>query len=190
MKLSLRKASALQLVINEAINEPFVGEAVVTKYDDPATVLAEAAETLTATITKKFDLIGVLYSVRDKVATAGAAAGVAQVLTDLAELNKRESFFKQLAKTTNFAPPLALVTAKLEEIKADKTPNTTYPYTKVDSVKVPLLTKETIETYSKALVDLRRQKTKLTDKLLHLNVTTEITLGDAESELLTKYDIV
>jgi hypothetical protein len=57
-------------------------------------------------------------------------------------------------------------------------------------VEVPLLTKEFVETHRKSAVDIRKEKQKLSDMLLHLNVSTEIELSPFEETVLTKYDII
>src|ERR1017187_9694212 len=76
MKISLRKANAVQGLINEQINQKFGNGVSISKYADVAKVIKENVTDIENTITKKFDLIVVLYSLREKVANAGHEAGV------------------------------------------------------------------------------------------------------------------
>lgn len=88
MKLNLRKASALQVAINEqiaAVDMPV--SATISRYDIPAKVVQKATERFAEGFHKKRALLAVLYSIRRKTAAASEAAGVlAQVRQDHALL--------------------------------------------------------------------------------------------------------
>jgi len=185
MKISLRKANALQLLINEQINSPFVETVTVGKFDNPVEVVDQASDILLETVEQKFDLITVLYAIRGKVAAAGQVAGVADLLTTQALLSKREAFLRQLASTTSFAVTKEALDAQLADIKAaDATGYRAKTFT------VGLLKKETVEAFKKNIVTIRRQKQKVSDQLLNLNVKTEIELSDEEVSFLNKYEIL
>lgn len=186
MKISLRKANALQGLINEQIAEKFDGTVTISKYDTVETAIETGTLNLTATIEKKFDLISTLFSLRKKVGEASAIAGIAALLTDLAENEKQSAFFKQLASTTAFALPTAQVKQILADLANQKD---AYGRTK-DAVTMNLLTKTEVESYKASVSTLRKQKQVLSDKLLHLNVSTEIELDEKEVSVLKKYDIL
>jgi hypothetical protein len=198
MKISLRKANAVQGLINEQINQKFGNGVSINKYADAAKVIEEATADVLETIQKKFSLIGVLYTIREKVADAGHKAGVAALLSELAGLSKEEEFSKQIAATPSFLPPLKSVLSSIEDLKKEPAPSGNYSYSREgvlcatvkDNVEVPLLTKEFVETHRKSAVDIRKEKQKLSDMLLHLNVSTEIELSPFEETVLTKYDII
>jgi hypothetical protein len=63
-------------------------------------------------------------------------------------------------------------------------------YARKDAVTVGLLSKETVATYKSTINTLRKQKQAISDKLLHLNVSTEIELGASETDVLNKYEIL
>jgi hypothetical protein len=189
MKLSLRKANALQGVIAEQLGEQTVGEVSVGKYDVPDVVIAEATDKLTETLAKKFDLIDVYYSIRQKVGAASAAAGIADLLTDLAKVERQTAFLKQLASTRTFAPKIEAVEKALADLREKKADGTSY-YRVAESVNVSLLSKEQVEGYAKAINGARKEKNKISDKLLHLNVSTEIELDEKEVSILNKYEIL
>jgi hypothetical protein len=188
MKISLRKANALQLVIQEQINEQFIGTVAVGKYDEAEPTIVAAKDKLTELVDKKFNLIDVLYSIREKVGDASAKAGIATELTQLALVERKQAFFKQLAGTKVFTPKLDVVEKALTELREQSKGEKAY-YAK-DAIEVSLLDKETVEQYNKNVNTARKLKQTISDKLLHLNVSTEIELDENEVSLLNKYEIL
>lgn len=186
MKISLRKANALQALINEQINEGFLGTVTITKYDNLSDKVDEANKSLADTITKKFELIQVLYRMRRKVGAASSAAGVNDLLTELAENEKVTAFLKQIASTTMYAMTKEQLTTIFADIATQKD---TYGRTK-DAVTATILTKDEVESYKAQISKVRKAKQSISDKLLHLNVSTEIELGETEVSVLKKYDIL
>jgi len=192
MKLSLRKANALQQVIQEGINEAFVGEVTISKFDNGNALISEATDKLTTTIDKKFNLIEVLFAIRKKVALKNSEVGVDALLTDLAENERKTAFIKQLASTKVFAPQKDVLEKALADLQKEESPATTNIYGRPQSrsLSVSLLDKKTVEGYTKSVNLLRKEKTAISDKLLHLNVSSEIELDAKEIEVLKKYDIL
>lgn len=187
MKISLRKANALQLFILEQINEPFVGSVTVNKFDNPIEVIGNAGGELIHKIGVKFNLIQVLFSLRKKVGAKSAEVGIADLLTDLAENEKKAAFFRQLASSKPTAKT-EVILAAVEDLKKE-VPTASY-YSRKESVEVSLLAKDAIESYAKSVVTLRKEKQALSDKLLHLNVSSEIELSKEEVAVLTNYNIL
>ena len=186
MKISLRKANALQGIINEQIAEKFEGTVTISKYDDVETAIDSGTVALSATIEKKFSLIETLFSIRKKVGQASAEVGISDLLTDLAENEKTVSFLKQLASTTVFALPVKQVETILADVVSQKD---AYGRSK-DAVTMNLLTKTQVEEFKADVSTYRKAKQALSDKLLHLNVSTEIELDETETDVLKKYDIL
>ncbi len=186
MKVSLRKANAVQLLINEKLAVATVAVATISKYDKVAEALVEAQTKLYGGIAEKFDLIGLLFSIREKVAHAGMTAGIAKLLTALARNEKETAFVKQL----EISSPLKFTPSQISEIIADlATQKDSYGRTK-DAVTVGLLPQSAIDDYKTTIGTLRKEKTTISDKLLHLNVSTEIELDEKEVAVLKKYDIL
>jgi hypothetical protein len=186
MKVSLRKANAIQGLINEQIAEKFDATLTISKYDNVADVIEAGTSNLISTISKKFNLIEVLFSLRKKVGQASADVGISDRLTDLAENEKLTAFYKQLASTTAFALPVTQVKQILKDVSEQKD---AYGRTK-DAVTMNLLTKDSVDIYKSSVSTLRKQKQALSDQLLHLNVSTEIELDEKEVDVLKKYDII
>jgi len=186
MKLSLRKASAIQAIINEQINEPFSGSITIGKYDDAAKLVGEGVKNFAEVIEKKHSLIAALYFIRDSVAIASSASGVSSILAELARLSKEDQFAKQLAATGAFIPSGAVIAEAIADIKKEPTQYTS----RKDSISISIVSKEIVENAKKQLLNIRKDKQKLSDKLLHLNVTTEISLNDNIEAILKKYDVI
>ena len=189
MKISLRKANALQLVVVEQLNEKIVGEVTVGKFDNATEIISEATNTLTNNIVKKFDLLETMFSIRKKVSAKNAEVGIDALLTDLAENERHAAFLKQLASTKIFAPKKDVLDRALEDLRKDVLPVNGYVREKT-VIQVSLFDKITVESYAKSLTTLRKQKQGISDKLLHLNVSSEIELDEKERGVLLKYDIL
>lgn len=186
MKVSLRKANALQQLVQSELNDSISAVATIGRFDNPEAVVNEAALKLIAAVDKKILLTDVLYSIRKKVSAAGATSGVSDLLADLAANEKRSQFIRELAKVTQFAQDKETVLAALEQLKTEKDAYGRYN----NSFNVGLLTKETVDKYKSTVNTLRREKQTISDKLLHLNVATEIELDESEVAVLTKYEIL
>lgn len=190
MKITLRKANALQLVVQEQLNEKIEGELVVGKFDNAEELITEATEKLTANIEKKFDLLETLFSIRKKIAVTNAESGINALLTDLAGNERHVAFLKQLTSTKVFTPKPEVLEKALEDLRKDAPATATSYYREKTSISVSLLDKETVESYSKSLTTLRKEKQTISDKLLHLNLASNIELDEKEVTVLTKYDIL
>lgn len=186
MKVSLRKANALQGLINEQIAEKFDATVTISKYDNVDSAIQTGKDNLSGTIDKKFDLITTLFRIRTKVGQASSQAGIADLLTELALNDKLTAFNKQLASTTMFSLPNEQVRSILADVVSQKD---AYGRSK-DAVTMNLLSKEVVEAYKGNVSTLRKQKQTISDKLLHLNVSTEIELDEKEVDVLKKYDIL
>lgn len=187
MKISLRKANALQLLLKEQIKEPFVGSVLVGKYDTPSEVIAAATAKLHATLSKKENLVDALFSIRTKVGDASAKVGISSLLTDLAKLEAKSAFLKQLSGSKP-APKLETVEATLVDMKKESASSSSYY--RETTVDVPLFTKEEIENFTNELMNVRKSKQSISDKLLHLNVSTEIELDKDEVKVLTDFNLI
>jgi hypothetical protein len=186
MKISLRKANAVQLLINEKLSEPVSGNVTITKYDAVKPTVKEATQKLFKDIETKRQLIYVLYSLRKKVANVSMTVGIADLLTDLARNEKEASFAKQL----QVLPVNKFDNDKVTEILADIiTQKDAYGRSK-DAVTVGLFDEPSNEALKDVVTTLRKEKTQISDKLLHLNVSTEIELDEKEYTVLKEYAIL
>jgi hypothetical protein len=188
MNITLRKANAVQLSINEMIKGLTFGTSVqLNEYEDAtAQIVAvrDVFETHRATRTK---LVGALYEIRKAVAVANADAGINDMLAEVAMLEKEIQFYNTFAtKTARLSD--AVIAGKIEKIK--HTSEESRLYGRYDTVETGVFTKEEIEDFKRTVADLKRQKQKLQDTLLELNVRTEIQLDEETVRFLERADIL
>ena len=188
MKITLRKANAVQLSINEMIKGLSFDSSVQLNEFEPATVQIDAVrntfETHRATRAK---LVGALYEIRKAVAGANADASINDMLAEVAMLEKEIQFNNTYATKS---PRLsdAVIKGKLEKIK--NTSEESRLYGRYDTIDTGIFTKEEVEEFKRTVADLKRQKQKLQDTLLELNVQTEIELDEETVRFLERADIL
>ena len=186
MNISLRKANAVQLLINEKLSEAVVGTVTITKYDEVESSVKTAEIKLVNDIQTKRSLLAVLYSIRKKVAKSSMEVGIADLLTDLAAIEKEAAFAKQLQGM----PVNKFDNEQIKNILADiVTQKDSYGRSK-DAVTVGLFSEPANLALKDEINTLRKKKTDISDKLLHLNVSTEIQLDEKESSVLKEYEIL
>jgi len=188
MKLTLRKANALQLLINEQINTTALNTSVtVIRYDDPVKLVLSAVEKFEEAFLKKLALLAVLYSVRQKVSDASQKAGVPAILSEVARIDKVTGVLKPLAELAVFAPEEEALKEAFSDLKKDAPVNA---YSRKDSFTTGIIPQKWVPGYAKEVSDLRKQKQKLSDKLLELNIQNQIELSLTEEEVLKRYDLI
>lgn len=188
MNITLRKANAVQLSINEMIKGLTFETSVKLNEFEDATAQIDAVrdvfDTHRATRTK---LVDALYEIRKAVAVANADAGINDMLAEVAQLEKEIQFYNTFAtKTARLSD--AVIEGKMEKIK--NMGEESRLYGRYDTVDTSIFTKEEIEDFKRTVADLKRQKQKLQDTLLELNVRTEIELDEETVRFLERADIL
>lgn len=190
MKLTLRKANALQLLVNEQLSATGVPVQVsVGKYDDPVKAVLAAAAMHTAALNKKKDLLSVLYSIRVKVAQTSHDAGVGDILSEIAHIDKLSEVLKPLSTTTQFAPSEEVLLAAHDDLKKEQ-PNADSYGARRDVFTTGIVPVVWVPGYATEVKELRLRKQGLSDKLLELNIKNEIELTSDEEAILKKYDVI
>ena len=190
MKLTLRKANAIQLLINEQLAATSIPtQASIGKYDDPVASVIAAAGLHKTSLDKKKELLSVLYSIRVKVAKTSHSAGVGDILSEVAYIDKLSEVLQPLAKTTQFAPSEAVLLAAHEDLKKEQ-PNANAYGGRRDVFTTGIIPPGWIPTYASEVKELRLRKQSLSDKLLELNIKNEIELTSEEEAILKKHDVI
>lgn len=186
MQVSLRKANALQVAINETLKGlEFKAEVAINEFQKPEDMIASANQTFFENVARRTALLKALYEVRKATATANATGGIDNRLADLAFLEKEVQFYSSNAKTQERLAA-EVITGKLEKI-ANRTEDSYYAKAEVET---SVFTKEDIKTLNGLAVAAKKAKQKLQDELLELNVRTTITLSDEAVATLTAEDIL
>lgn len=187
MNITLRKANAVQLSINEMIKGLSFDSSVQLNEFEPATTQIDAVrntfETHRATRAK---LVGALYEIRKAVARANADESINDMLAEVAMLEKEIQFNNTYATKS---PRLsdAVIEGKLSKLKEGK--EDTF-YGRGNTVDTGIFTTEEVNDFKRTVADLKRQKQKLQDTLLELNVQTEIELDEETVRFLERADIL
>ena len=187
MNITLRKANAVQLSINEMIKSLSFDSSVQLNEFEPATAQIDAVrntfETHRATRAK---LVGALYEIRKAVARANADESINDMLAEVAMLEKEIQFNNTYATKS---PRLsdAVIEGKLSKLKDGKEDRYMYGREAVDT---SIFTKAEVEDFKRTVADLKRQKQALQDTLLELNVQTEIELDEETARFLERADIL
>lgn len=192
MKITLRKASALQTAIQEAVKNIEVTVKVeLNEFELPGTALTTANVKLISADQRRTALTKVLYVVRAQVGTANAECGINERLAKAAYVDKRIGQLTALVSSEAVQDNMLVINGKVEKLKADKGENSRrslYGYS--DTVSTGVLTQVQVDAFKAEQLALKKDKQKLNDEVLELNVRTEIALSDETVAVLTSEGLV
>jgi hypothetical protein len=176
MKITLRKANALQLAIGEAVkNIDIVTDAKINEFQSGETEIARVAAEFRTNLERRTQLMNVMYAIRKSVSTANAGAGVDVKLADVAQLEKQVQFYNGLA-SKKVRDDAAVVEGKLKRLAEGDTKSRIYGYG--DTVDTSVLTAEDLKIFRAEAATAKKAKQKLQDELLEINVRTEIEVAN------------
>ena len=184
MNITLRKANAIQNSINDAIKNIKIDLSVeLNEFQIIEDVIGNANSTLIVQDTRRQKLTMALYNIRALVGTANAASGIDTALAKATFIDKRIGQLEELAKSAEITS-LDVIKGKIEKIKNFKDEARSRIYGYADTVSTGVLSKEQIIQAKTEILNLKKQKQKLNDEILELNIKTEIPLSDDTVELL------
>lgn len=189
MKLTLRKANAVQLGINEVVKGlKFETSVTLNEFQNAETVLGESAVRFMTNLNRRKALMEALRDIRIAVGRANSQAGIDSRLAEIAHLEKQIQFFNGVATTEHVRESMDVVNGKLDKIRNRKEESRLYGYN--DSVATGVFFEADIESFKSAVKDMKKAKQKLQDEVLELNVRTEIEVSDAVAEILGQEGLV
>lgn len=184
MNITLRKANAVQNAIQETVKKIKVDlEIVINEFQDVEAVIAKANNELVDNDSRRQKLTMALYNIRALVGTANAASGINTNLAKAAFIDKRIGQLEVLASAKAMTD-LSEIKGRLEKIKSLKDEARSRIYGFGDTVPVCVLSQEQISQAKAEVLNLKKQKQKLNDEILELNIKTEIPLSEDTVELL------
>lgn len=179
MNISLRKASALQNSINDAIKSIKIATSIdLNEFQDVGQELKNANDTLFNNDSRRQRLLLALYNIRGLVGSANAQSGIDLKLATAAFVDKRVAQLEGLVvdPVTN----LAVINGKLDKIRNDKSDtgrrSSIYGYT--DTVATNVIGQDQLDVIGAEIKNLKKQKQKLNDEVLELNIKTEVPLSE------------
>jgi hypothetical protein len=191
MNLTLRKANAVQASINDAIKNIKIETSVeINEFQTVEVVLKTANTTLFTNDSRRQRLLLALYNIRGLVGTANAQSGIDLKLATAAFLDKRLVQLNELAGVTPVTD-LVVIKGKLEKIKNDKgetSRRSIYGYS--DTVSTTVIDDGQLDQIKNEILNLKKQKQKINDEILELNIKTEIPLSEDVVQTLQEEGLI
>lgn len=186
MNITLRKANAIQNSINDAVKNIKIDLTVeLNEFQNVEEVITKANNFMIENDGRRQKLTMALYNIRALVGTANTASGIDTALAKAAFIDKRIAQLEQLSNAGEMTS-LEVIKGKLEKIKSLKDEARSRIYGYGDTVSTSVLSKEQIAQAKAEVLSLKKQKQKLNDEILELNIKTEIPLADDIVATLTQ----
>jgi hypothetical protein len=174
MKITLRKANAVQLSINDALKSiDTVTNIRVNEFQDAEREIRQASEKLFSNLNRKEKLNIALYEIRKAVGRANAQVGIDDKLADIAHLDKGIQLYSAFVTAEVRESPVVL-TGKLEKIRNRKDDSRVTLYGREDDVTTSILSEDDVAGFKRVVAKAKKSKQKIQDEVLELNVRTEI----------------
>jgi hypothetical protein len=184
MKINLRKSVALQQEIQAVLRNISLSSLGMVKLNEHESVSLQmdtALDSFYEGVNKKKQLTECLYLIRADVAVANAFYGVGELLTRIAYIDAQTKD-SQDSLSAGLKMSDSLITGTLNKLKTTETSGVYSSRSGV--VNTSVLTQEYIDAIKLDLTILKRQKQSLKDKLLELNIKTEIEISEETLILL------
>ncbi len=188
MKITLRKANALQNSINEALRHIDVKTKVsLNEFQDPEGVLAVSAADAKKNLDRRVSLTNALYDIRGGVGYVNHTAGVDEKLTEIARIEKQIQLYTAYVGV-EAREAAAVIAGKLEKLRNTEAKSRIYGYG--DTVDSGVFTAEDIAGFKAVVANLKKQKQVLQDAVLEANVRNEVVLKQVTVETLTAENLL
>jgi hypothetical protein len=177
MNITLRKANAIQNSITETIRGIEIKTTIdLNEFQDPTVELQAANNLLFANDTRRQRLLLALYNIRGLVGAANAQSGIDTKLATAAFVDKRVTQLEELAAVKSVTD-LAVINGKLEKIRNRKDESRSI-YGRDETVSTSVVGAEQLTQIRAEIKNLKKQKQKINDEVLELNIKTEIPLSE------------
>jgi uncharacterized protein YdcH (DUF465 family) len=190
MNITLRKANAIQNSIQESIRGINIETTIdINEFQDVEVELGKANALMIENDARRQKLLLALYNIRGLVGTANTASGIDTALAKAAFIDKRIAQLGELASSKPIQS-LAVLKGKLDKIRNRKEEARASLYGRDDVVNTSVIDQTQIDQAKTEIKNLKKQKQKLNDEILELNIKTEIPLSDEVVETLTKEGLI
>ena len=178
MEITLRKANAIQNSINDAIRGIKIETSIeLNEFQDVTAELQAANDLLLHNDARRQKLLLALYNIRGLVGTANANSGIDLALAKAAFIDKRIGQLNELAEAKTVTN-IAVLNGKLDKIRNRKEESRASLYGRDDTVSTGVIGAEQVAQAKTEISNLKKQKQKLNDEVLELNIKTEIPLSE------------
>ena len=188
MNISLRKSSALQNSIQETIKsikiEPVIN---INEYVSTESTILNSNSTLINNDARRVALLVAYYNIRSLVGVANVSSGINMKLANAAFVDKRIAQLQDLIDAG--VRDLDMVEKKIKKIRESDSGTRSYLHHDLQ-VSTSVLTSEQIAAFTSEMQSLKKQKQKLNDEILELNIKTEIPLASETVKILTEEGLI
>lgn len=189
MQVSLRKANALQKSIEETIIALKVDPNVsLNEFQSEAAVddlLMSHKDNIALILDRRSNLLDALYEIRQEVANTNTLTAVSIKLNRIARHTRDIVFYTSLAKS-KLKTDSEVLKGKLSRLRERKDVD----YYGRDMVETSVFTQPDINSFASMVSFLKKEKQKLQDELLELNVSTVITLSEDTAKTLAFENLI
>ena len=190
MNISLRKANAIQTAINDAIRSiKITTRAEINEFQDAKTEMVTANNTLFANDARRQKLLMALYNIRALVGSANVQSGIDTKLATAAFIDKRIGQLEELSGS-DVVSDITVVEGKLEKIRNRKEDSRASLYGRDDTVTTGVISREQMDQITAEIKNLKKQKQKINDEVLELNIKTEVPLSEDVVATLTAEGLI
>lgn len=177
MNITLRKANAIQNSIQEAIRGIEIKTHIdINEFQDATIELQTANTTLFTNDTRRQRLLLALYNIRGLVGTANAQSGIDMKLATAAFVDKRISQLDELSQVKPVTN-LEVINGRLEKIRNRKE-DARNIYGRDETINTSVIAEDQLRQIRDEIKNLKKQKQKINDEILELNIKTEIPLNE------------
>lgn len=188
MKITLRKANAIQAAIVEAIERlPIETEIEINEFQNPEEEIRIAYDKFVQLSNTRSSLLDALYEIRKLVAKANAGPSrVSDLLADIARAEKDIRFFSY---SDTIKPRLSetVLAGKLAKLKE---PDSRGGFGQPSIVTTRIVSEDDITCFKQTMQQSKKKKQKLQDLLLEANIRNEIELSKETEDTLVKGDFI
>lgn len=190
MKVTLRKANALQQAITDTIRttqSQITSTVTIDEFENARNKIADVSAEFYTLLNKQQGLYKALYEIRDLVGKANTKEINAN-LTQISLLEKLIQLYSGLSNASA-STNIEVVEGKLEKIK-NSPADTRSVYSRSETVTTGVLSQDEIKNLKSKANGYKKSKQKLQDEVLELNISTTIELSEGVVELLKQADIL
>lgn len=178
MNITLRKANAIQHSIQEVLKNISVQTTVeLNEFQNVEAELQRANDEAFKNDARRQKLLLAYYNIRGLVAAANAQSGIDLALTKSAFVDKRVSQLDDIANSKAISS-LDEIKGKLEKIRNRTGESRMSLYGREEVVSTSVIAQSQIDQAKAEILNLKKQKQKLNDEILEINIKTEIPLSE------------
>lgn len=186
MQITLLRSARLQAAVHETLKGIDTSpRAEISLFEEFDTAVHARTKGLELALQRSRALISALFEIRAKTAVANAACGVSDVLAAQAE---NDMHIQTLTVLSSAQPFEGLSVTQMRADKMANRPEPTSPYGRSadpkETINVGLLTAEQIEEHRVSLLELKKKRADLKDRLAELNAGSKIELTASTVETL------